>query len=376
MVALLSLMIGCDRSVSTAPDAAPGQTKTSTDSAMNGHNYSEKRLPSTNPPGGLRPEQVPLFIAFGWDDNGDPSGLQWSLDLMTGRTNPAGNDNASTFDGTDLTATYYNTSSYVAATGELWKTAWESGHEIGNHTQSHGQHLQSVDDLKPWQAEIDACTATLVDRVGIPSDAIVGFRTPFLGTSEGALAAVYSRGFDYDCSLEEGFSKDADGTNFIWPYTLDNGSPGNSLLVEWGAKKPIQPKPGLWEMPVYAYVVPPDHACERYGVEVGLRDRLHAKVDYFDPAGGQITGFDYNLWVEFEMTAKEVTATLKYSLDQRLAGNRAPFLLGVHSDEYAAANSERRPAIREFLDYALTKADVRVVSTQRVLAWLRDPVAL
>ena len=109
----------------------------------------------------------------------------------------------------------------------------------------------------------------------------------------------------------------------------------------------------LWELPVYALIVPPDEDCERYGVATGLRARLHRVHDYFDPADGKITGFDWNLWVEFGMTGPEVVATFKYSLDRRLAGNRTPLTFGTHSDLYseqyagatASSAGERPPAL-------------------------------
>ncbi len=140
----------------------------------------------------------------------------------------------------------------------------------------------------------------------------------------------------------------------------------------------------LWELPVYAVVVPPDEACARYGVEPGLRARLHAVRDYLNPADGKITGFDWNLWVDFAMTPAEFVATLRYTLDQRLAGNRAPLTFGTHSDIYseqyeALPNStaaQRRQALAEVLEEALRRPEVRVVSARQLLDWLRHPAAL
>jgi peptidoglycan/xylan/chitin deacetylase (PgdA/CDA1 family) len=316
-----------------------------------------------------------MFVAFGWDDNGDPSGMQWSLELVAGRVNPAGAGQSATHDGAPVSMSYYNASTYTDQTGALWKQAYDAGHEIGDHTRSHGEHLQQSNDLALWSTEIEDCLAAL-DDLGIARADVLGFRTPFLATSDAAITAAERAGFAYDCSLEEGFQPTQDGTNFLWPYTLHAGSPGNDQLVQWEVKLPIREHPGLWEMPVYAYLVPPDDRCRAYGVEPGLRQRLHATRDYFDPAQGKVTGFDWNLWHELAMTPDEVLATLKYSLDQRLAGNRAPMLVGLHSGEYDDAHADRRAAVEAFLDHALAHPDVRVVSTDRVLAWLRAPVPL
>jgi hypothetical protein len=71
----------------------------------------------------------------------------------------------------------------------------------------------------------------------------------------------------------------------------------------------------------------------------------------------------------------------KYSLDLRLKGNRAPMMLGVHTDEYTEENpyfrpksstvADRREAIEKFLEYALSKKEVRVVPMRDILAWTR-----
>jgi hypothetical protein len=105
---------------------------------------------------------------------------------------------------------------------------------------------------------------------------------------------------------------------------------------------------------------------------------------WFDVGSGKITGFDFNLWVSFKMTKAEFLATMKYSLDQRLKGNRAPFLFGAHTDYYSskytappnATVAERQAAIEEFIDYAISKPEVRVTSAKQVLDWIRNPEPL
>ena len=321
---------------------------------------------STSPPGGLDAEQVPMFVSLGWDDNGLADGMAWALGLARRYHNP---------DRSTLTMTFYVASRFAAVTGALWKRAFDERHEIGNHTESHSEALQRRDDISVWRSEMEACRSTLV-ALGIPESAVVGFRTPFIAHSGATLEAVAEAGFHYDCSLEEGY-EDASGRSYRWPYTLDDGSPGNALLVELGDKLPIAPRPGLWELPAYAVIVPPDERCEAYGIASGLRAKLRRARDYFDPSTGHVTGFDYNLWFEFGMTPAEVAATLKHTLDQRLLGNRAPFLLGMHSDIYDGSDGiPRRAAIEEFVEYAASKREVRIVSAKTVLDWMRAPTAL
>jgi hypothetical protein len=136
-------------------------------------------------------------------------------------------------------------------------------------------------------------------------------------------------------------------------------------------------------MPVYELIVPPDDLAEHYGVEPGLRAKLGARGL---SANGKVTGFDYNPWYGLQTTKAEFLATLKYTLDLRLQGNRAPFLLGVHTMEYsngwntapqgAPSERERQEAIEEFLEYATSIASVRLTSYKAVLDWVRNPVSL
>lgn len=333
--------------------------------------------------------QVPMFVTFGYDDNGYSDGMQWAVDLMAGRTNPAGIGNVKTFDGAPATVSFYNCTYYSSNwisesptyVKRAWRAAYDAGHEIGNHTKTHGHgSAYSVDQ---WNTEIDGCTAALslpfdpnepntspnaANGIGLSVNEIYGFRTPYLEYNDNLFVALKNKNM-YDCSIEEGFQYLQDGTNFVWPYTLDNGSPGHDVQVEWGSKQPIQPQPGMWEMPVYTVIVPPE-----------LRETMKARVSWFDVNGGKITGFDYNLWVSFKMTKAEYLATLKHTLDLRLQGNRAPFMLGAHTDYYsskystpAATVAERRAAMKEFLDYAQSKSAVRITSVNNILDWVKDP---
>ena len=226
-----------------------------------------------------------------------------------------------------------------------------------------------------WMAEIQPAGDFLISNGVV--DKIFGFRTPYLEYSDGVFTDLKELGYEYDCSIEEGYEDEQDGTNFYFPYTLDNRSPGHTVQVSWGeGLEELTDHPGLWELPVYSFIVPPD-----------LRDAMKSRVDWFDTGGGQITGFDYNLWVDaanggFSMSKDEFLATLKYSLDQRLRGNHAPMLFGAHTayyvDSYSASTpnattAERRAAIEEFLDYAMSKPEVRIVPHKAVLDWMRAP---
>jgi len=337
---------------------------------------------SQSPPCNIAADKAPLFVSVGFDDNGDAEGMTWALDMLKQRS---------------AHTTFYMTSVYgqSAQVVETWKRAKAEGHEIGNHTVSHLPGHGGKDfTLQQWNDEIGPCNEFLTGSAGVTTSAeLFGFRTPYLEYDDAALTAVKDAGFWYDCSIEEGYEDGHDGSNLYWPYTLDNKSPGHTTQVEWmdmeNPVKEISAHPGLWELPVYAVFTPPDDKCADYGIESGFRARLQAKQSWFDTASGSITGFDYNLWASvsvggFEMTKAEFLATLKYSFDQRLKGNHAPFLFGAHTAYYvdswsqnAAATpqaSDRRAAVEEFLDYAASKG-AKLETHKALLDWMRNPVA-
>lgn len=117
----------------------------------------------------------------------------------------------------------------------------------------------------------------------------------------------------------------------------------------------------------------------------------------FNPPGGLTVenvpqfinfGFDDNMWAQAKMSKQTFVQCLKYSLEHRLNTNRAPFLIGAHSDYYsefnddannacAASYTERREAVEEFIDYALTAhKDIRFVTNKQIIQWMREPIGL
>jgi len=321
-----------------------------------------------------------MFVAMGSDDNPQIDGVNWVVGLFNGLKNPPGSDQAATYDGTTTKATFYHASIYSSAASS-WKAAYQAGFETGDHTVAHadGSNFSEAKWLSEMQGCIDFLTTS---AVGVKRADLWGFRTPFLRYNENTFFAARSLDFWYDCSIEEGQQPDQDGTNFLWPYTLDNGSPANAI----DPRRPhIQNWPkGLWEMPAYQVITPPDEEAQKYGIPPGLRAKLlRIHADRVGVREGKITGLDYNLWYDFLLTAPEFLATLKYSLDQRRKGNRAPVLFGMHSAIYtnqaeplSVSLNDRQKAIADFLKYALTYPEVRIVTSKAVLDWIRNPVAL
>ncbi len=370
---------------------------------------------SLHPPAGLKPNNVPQFVTIGFDDNGysgatesnGKGGMKWILDFFRDRKNPPGKKNPGTYDAHPCRVSFYMTAALgdTAASEnnilvkKAWRQAWEDGHEIGNHSYSHSNTLQLNTDEATWISEMNKCNSFLAKPyqpdpadpaaggIGINPAIIFGFRTPFLTYTFETFTAVQKLGFLYDSSIVEGWQDDQNGSNYCWPYTLDQGSPGDS----WSWAKPARHRPrpigrynGLWEFPLHPLIVPADDKCREYDFPAGLQKKIKTKISWFDEADGKIPCFDYNLFYEYGLNRKEVLAVLKYSFDLRYNGNRAPFQLGGHSDIYsnkypisgAADYLERQWVIEQFVDYVLAKPDTRIVPARYIIQWCRNPIPL
>lgn len=367
------------------------------------YDYSDNQPYSQSPPQGLSANQVPMFVSIGFDDNGisglpgsgGTGGMNWFLNFIKSKKNPSGNGSASTFDGTPVRVTFFNSAKYQASwiyddpvyVKKAWHQAYVDGHETGNHTDKH-EHGSNF-TLNRWNTEI-ADTQTHLSKPFDPNETfgsadptkgmganrskITGFRTPFLEFNNQALVALKQNGLTYDTSIEEGWDVSMDGTNFPWPYTLNSGSPGNQIMVDYGFpnKTPVSSHSGLWELGVTPLIIPPN-----------IREKVKSNVPWFDVSTGKITAFDWNLWTDAKLNKSETLATLKYTLDLRLQnGNRAPFMLGAHTDYFSSKKAgfasqisvrERQEVIEEFINYALSKPEVRIVPFKSIINWMRSP---
>jgi hypothetical protein len=241
----------------------------------------------------------------------------------------------------------------------LHARAYQEGHEAANHTDTHADTLQQNPDKAVWTKEITTCNDYLVG-LGVPRGQIVGFRTPFLQQSEATFQVVVEQKFRYDSSIEHYYGVGG----FDWPYSLENGKDTTHCYLT----RPNDKYPGLWEMPINELML--------------------------DTTGySAVTGLDYNMWISKKMTRKQFVDVMKANLDIRLKGgtspaNRAPLLFGGHTDLYsrfnadantaaAATVADRRAAVEEFIDYALSyDGAVRIVPYAEVLHWMQAPVGL
>lgn len=370
-----------------------------------------------------------MFVTIGFDDNSlsgldeqdptkipdNPEGILWAKEFFKDLKNPNGSGNADTYDGTPVRVAFYNTSYYAsgyngdnpALIRKIWHDLWADGHETGNHTQSHSESLKKG-SASVWQNEVATCNSWLTKPLapedmelwkqaesnkygsGIPQEEIVGFRTPFLAYGGPLFPTLKEEGLIYDCTIEEGNSSDHDGTNYRWPYTLDNASPGHKEGWSGNPDNPdhfeVPEVPGFWELPNHVAMIPSVEESSKYGVTTSIKETIKKNITWFDENSDKITMFDYNLWAQAKLSNKEVLCIMKYNLDLRLKGNRAPLMIGAHSEYFHSKKSsscsgapdvfERQKVFEDFINYALSKPEVRVVRPIDIISWCRDPKPL
>jgi peptidoglycan/xylan/chitin deacetylase (PgdA/CDA1 family) len=326
---------------------------------------AERLDPSLNPPGGLPVEQVPQFIVLGFDDNRYVDGMNWVLETLEGKTNPAGKGNARTHDGQKLIVSFYYTTDSLDDGGEAllatWRRAAGAGHEVANHTHTH-RALESQGVPWNWAQEIQKSNQILQDKLGVKPGSIRGFRAPFLQFDQALFETLgQTGGMIYDCSLTHipigGAGEDWRNYRHLWPYTLHNGTDGMS--GQWQVGK----HPRIWEIPVYTLPT--------------------AGPDRAQSANLNMAGFDSTAYGTLGKSGPDFYNSMKWALDLRLekVDNRAPLTIGLHSDTYSSQHKgytapleARRKALADFIAYALTKPEVRFVSAVQLLQWMSSPV--
>jgi peptidoglycan/xylan/chitin deacetylase (PgdA/CDA1 family) len=322
---------------------------------------------SSNPPGGLQPSRVPQFIVVTSDDNYHIEGNTWLLDTLLGaRRNPYGSGNSKTFDGAKVRGTLFVNANYEGSSPirTSLRHAYDSGHEIANHTYRHvgnagkEQWLDEIKRVTDWQVK-----PTPSGGLGISRSDLSGFRAPYLQYNPELYQALHEQGLTIDSSIQAA-GVGRDGSNDNWPYTLVDGSPEAKYMFErgWTTQKPPGSHPNIWELPLNAFFVPP---------------MLQGKY------GPALYGCDWNLIEQRLVTPDEFYELLRYNLDLRLNSNRAPMVLCLHSQLYGVRASdpqEKREqaaglqdALSRFMDYALSKSAVRAVRAVDLINWMLDP---
>lgn len=268
-------------------------------------------------------------------------------------------------------------------TKQMYEKVLSDGHELGDHTLDHMESNSGLpnddagfgkwggegfdDDMnegeqyepwekigwlinagkkisvKAWKGAIELSEAELDEhlKATVANGKIFGFRAPRLEINSNCFLALKEIGFTYDCGLEEGWEDDMNGKNAWWPYTTDNGSQNVWTQTMFGEDmEHFKTWPmGLWEIPVNTFIVPEGIRDEVWAHGNEINDNAPDKGEWESledwKMHGRITGFDFNMYILWGMTCDQWLETMKYNLDLRIEGNKAPLHYGCHTDYYS-----------------------------------------
>jgi len=223
--------------------------------------------------------------------------------------------------------------------------AWSAGHEIGTHFNGHFCDAAGVGtwDAAAWRSEITQFN-DFVDnwqaRLGAPvleplpfdHTEVVGGRTPCLAGKRDQMLPVFKEfGYRYDAS---------DPGQLRWPVLLPAG---------------------LWQFPL--------QAVNRAGT-----DKKNLSMDYnfyVNQSGGKDVTGDAARAVE-----QQTYDSLLNAYNAVYAGNRAPFFVGSHFNEWS--EGAYKNALTRFADTVCTQPDTQCISNRDLADWLeaQDPAVL
>ena len=228
-------------------------------------------------------------------------------------------------------------------------TQWyANGHEVADHSFTHGGAVPAGNP-NPFTGSFSEIMGTLNwfnQYAGIPSGQIKGVRFPFRNYTAESLANIRQWGFTYDSSMSVPPGEDTS----IWPYTLDHGVVSectDRTNLPSLCNRNINIK-GLWEIPMYS---------------IAGSKGVHLMDVYND----------------YGITGAETTATLWSGFQEHYNGNRAPFGVYTHPNWMTSGVSPNGAAnlkaVQDFLDRAMERPDVWMVTGSQLIEYMRNPVS-
>ena len=284
-------------------------------------------------PGGLQRDQVPqmVTITLGGAIRVKDYEMFYSK-ILQGRKNPNRCNVSVTF-----FASHKNTD-YSLAT-ELAN----DGHELAVHTITRREPRsfwsEDRNNTEELTDEILGMRDILSRWAHVNKSNVVGYRSPFLASSENQLKILHENDFLYDSSMMT--------NEMYWPFTLDYKSP----FCNSSAVCPEESLPGLWVVPIINKVQNSSTTSSCNLIDSCVTPSKTTKEQ----------------WMNFFMD----------NFERHYNNSKAPFGLYASSLWFFKSNSTQRlQAFMDFLDYLSSLKDVYIVTMSQLIAWSRNPTPL
>src|SRR5205823_5738593 len=111
----------------------------------------------------------------------------------------------------------------------------------------------------------------------------------------------------------------------------------------------------------------------------GLRARVGNQLagannpSFYEASTGKMVGMDITMVLDAKMSKAEALATLKYTLDLHLAGNRAPMVFVAHTHVYASNWDANAPNVQSTADVQLKSSTFVMPNGTTTILTRRDP---
>ena len=282
-------------------------------------------------PGGLRQDQVPQMVTITLDGAIRVQDYEmFYRKVLQGRKNR---------NGCDLPLTFFvshDNTDYSLAT-ELAN----DGHELAVHSVTRRQPRtfwsEDRNNTEELTDEILDMRELLSRWAHVPKSNVVGYRSPFLASSENQLKILHENDFLYDCTMVT--------NEMYWPFTLDY----KSTICSSSSVCPEESLPGLWVIPVINKVQNSSTSCSM------IDSCAHPP----------------------KSTKEQWMAFFVDNFERHYNNSKAPFGLYASSLWFLSHNSTQRlQAFMDFLDYLGSLEDVYIVTISQLIAWSRNPTPL
>ncbi|CAJ0583111.1 unnamed protein product, partial [Mesorhabditis spiculigera] len=289
------------------------------------------------PPGGLKPEQIPQFVVLTFDDS------------VNGRTLPDykklfENDRWFNPNGCPIRGTFFVSHEWTNYDGVQW--IHRKGHEIASNSITHSS-LEN-EDTRRWLGEMDGMRRMLSKFGGADESEVVGMRGPQLATGGDAQFEMMKRaGFLYDNTMT--INPGLDSPPF-WPQTLD-------YRVAFACNDnncPTKSFPGVWEIPINQF----------YGGYMKQIDS-HRRASMIRAA------------THLDASENELVDMLMSNFERAHHSNKAPYILTLNADFLQLNNTDvGMKSFVRFMDEVSKNKDVYFVTLEQLVKWMQRPTTI